>query len=1222
MAEDVIIGKTILELDPLTGLINRDTSFIEVHVTGQAASQKIPLSSAILRGLSAKEVVQITHPEIVTDEQFIAFITGKDGKSAYEIAKAAGFVGTEAQWLVSLKGATGDKGTDGKDGVIGKDGADGKSAYEVAVAQGFQGTAQQWLASLVGPKGDDGKDGTIGKDGEKGDKGDDGKSAYDAAVEAGFAGTEAEWLASLYAHLDQPTLQALLDQFNWTIKKVLRSKDVQGALSANSSWNNFLFLFDKRFDNTENGGTELNLLKNDKPSQKVMEGGFLNAEGRAYFKITDAPESVPDPARPDNPEAVFFLTETGLMGVGSETNHVLIGDGTKIVVMENGVSTTYDLAARAADGKSAYEIAKEEGFQGTEEEWLASLQGKDGPPGKTGVAGNLVGSLSDPSELPDVAEYNQADYFFIGKHIWMNVNGEWTDMGDFEGPPGRDGSGITILGELAGVGNLPAVGERNGDSWLIGKSMWVWNGNRWQEQGQEGLKGEKGEKGDIGPEGKSALDVIRQTYPEVQTTPQMVEFLRGPEGEQGEPAISIIIDGTIATEAGLPVTGTNNHGYLVGNETDGFELHVWVNTAWVNMGNNVGPAGPEGKQGPIGPQGPAGKPMRAKGELASIDLLPTVGNEVGDTYSVAFHFHAWDGAAWIDYGMFRGAQGDRGIQGEVGMPVNPKGELASTDDLPTSGNVQGDAYEIDDYIWVYSDTQFVRMGKWQGLDGKSAYQVAVINGFVGNEAAWLASLKGKDGVVGKDGVDGKSAYQVAIDGGYSGTEVEWLLSLHGKDGISLAFTNDYPTVGDLPAGTLSQVATAAGHIYIHNGTTWVDTGPAATGPKGEKGDTGDNGQDGTNGKSAYEIAVAGGYQGTEAEWIVSLHGAKGDVGKSLYQDAVDRGLFQGTFEQFLASQKGATGNSAFQDAVAKGELPPDATFEDFLAHIQGPEGPRGQTGLTGPAITIIGTLANQAALPASGVAGTGYAIPDASTPGTFDCWIWLTTTNAWFNLGHVVGAKGEKGDQGLRGLQGVKGQPGEKGDQGSLWIVFPRDPQPLDGRVNDYFFNSNTQEFFRKTGDASWSSLGHIGGGNLNKPANDGKTKGMKDGEWIDLALINSIPIAPGQYTLVNGVWKKFDTYTLKALVATNVIDFSLGRVFRIDNTKSDVISLTNIPSADEATTVVVKVYGKVGSYSWVMPAGQPAIRWFDNAVPSFANAITTVVLTWDGREMTGSVPN
>lgn len=39
-------------------------------------------------------------------------------------------------------------------------------------------------------------------------------------------------------------------------------------------------------------------------------------------------------------------------------------------------------------GYSAYEIAVQEGFVGTEAEWLASLEGADGQPGQTGPAGD------------------------------------------------------------------------------------------------------------------------------------------------------------------------------------------------------------------------------------------------------------------------------------------------------------------------------------------------------------------------------------------------------------------------------------------------------------------------------------------------------------------------------------------------------------------------------------------------------------------------------------------------------------------------------------------------------------------------------------------------------------------------------------------------------------------------------------------------------------------
>lgn len=72
---------------------------------------------------------------------------GQDGKSAYEIAVDGGFVGDEAAWLLSLKGANGTEGpagTDGKDGsqgLAGVDGKDGKQGLEgKAGAPGIDGT--------------------------------------------------------------------------------------------------------------------------------------------------------------------------------------------------------------------------------------------------------------------------------------------------------------------------------------------------------------------------------------------------------------------------------------------------------------------------------------------------------------------------------------------------------------------------------------------------------------------------------------------------------------------------------------------------------------------------------------------------------------------------------------------------------------------------------------------------------------------------------------------------------------------------------------------------------------------------------------------------------------------------------------------------------------------------------------------------------------------------
>ena len=77
------------------------------------------------------------------------------GLSAYDNAVKNGFVGSEEEWLTSLKG---------------------EDAYALAVKEGFEGDIEEWLVSLQGK---------------------DGKSAFALAVEEGFEGDIEEWLESL-----------------------------------------------------------------------------------------------------------------------------------------------------------------------------------------------------------------------------------------------------------------------------------------------------------------------------------------------------------------------------------------------------------------------------------------------------------------------------------------------------------------------------------------------------------------------------------------------------------------------------------------------------------------------------------------------------------------------------------------------------------------------------------------------------------------------------------------------------------------------------------------------------------------------------------------------------------------------------------------------------------------------------------------------------------------
>ena len=59
-------------------------------------------------------------------------------------------------------GLPGAKGTDGLPGKNGVDGKDGKSAYQIAVEQGFAGSEAAWLLSLKGEKGEKGDPGSGG----------------------------------------------------------------------------------------------------------------------------------------------------------------------------------------------------------------------------------------------------------------------------------------------------------------------------------------------------------------------------------------------------------------------------------------------------------------------------------------------------------------------------------------------------------------------------------------------------------------------------------------------------------------------------------------------------------------------------------------------------------------------------------------------------------------------------------------------------------------------------------------------------------------------------------------------------------------------------------------------------------------------------------------------------------------------------------------------------
>ena len=104
-----------------------------------------------------------------------------------------------------------------------------------------------------------------------------------------------------------------------------------------------------------------------------------------------------------------------------------------------------------------------------------------------------------------------------------------------------------------------------------------------------------------------------------------------------------------------------------------------------------------------------------------------------------------------------------------------------------------------------------------GKDGRSAYEIAIENGFVGTVAEWLESLKGRDGIDGKDGKDGADGLP-GKDGtnGKDGKD-----GRDGKDGVSPDLTN-YPDTDAVKALIQAAVQPLLQQAHIHKNLNVLD----------------------------------------------------------------------------------------------------------------------------------------------------------------------------------------------------------------------------------------------------------------------------------------------------------------------------------------------------------------------------------------------------------------
>lgn len=72
------------------------------------------------------------------------------------------------------------------------------------------------------------------------------------------------------------------------------------------------------------------------------------------------------------------------------------------------------------------------------------------------------------------------------------------------------------------------------------------------------------------------------------------------------------------------------------------------------------------------------------------------------------------------------------------------------------------------------------------------------------------------------GLDGKSAYEIAVEHGYVGTEEEWLASLHGKDGITPDMS-EYPKTSEVTTIIEREIAPVAEESHTHDNKATLDS---------------------------------------------------------------------------------------------------------------------------------------------------------------------------------------------------------------------------------------------------------------------------------------------------------------------------------------------------------------------------------------------------------------
>lgn len=198
-----------------------------------------------------------------------------------------------------------------------------------------------------------------------------------------------------------------------------------------------------------------------------------------------------------------IAVKSGLPSLGSTEGAVISAD--EVSVSEDG-SAAASVGEDLPRGKSAYEIAKENGFDGTEAEWLASLKGATGAAGTNGKDGEN------------------------GKTPYVGENGNWyigaDDTGKpsrgAKGEPGQDGVTPTFSIESVETGEpgTDADVTMTGDAPNHGLKFVIPRGDK-GDKGDKGSPGAKGDKGEPGAKGEPGSPGAKGDKGDTGATPNL-----------------------------------------------------------------------------------------------------------------------------------------------------------------------------------------------------------------------------------------------------------------------------------------------------------------------------------------------------------------------------------------------------------------------------------------------------------------------------------------------------------------------------------------------------------------------------------------------------------------------------------------------------------------------------------------------------------------------------